>query len=163
MTLRHEIVLSLIEILNADKAGSKRLRISHLDDTGTGTATTEELPILITAARNFARDLNNPARFHSLTFYTSAKMFPGGWELCFSIIAQALPWNLLTFYTSMCPKRARQAFPWCISFAGACVYIAMAQGTRKEFERLGLKIIIVRLSERCRRFSQTRIPAQREA
>lgn len=49
MMMRHKVVLPLAESLNSDDDRSKSLSISHLDDIGLYTATTEKLPVLIRA------------------------------------------------------------------------------------------------------------------
>lgn len=73
--LKHERVLCLVESLNADNAGSKRLRISHADDIALHTVAVEELVILIRAVRNFVKSPDRPACFRQRRFYSSAKMF----------------------------------------------------------------------------------------
>lgn len=75
MTLRHESILALVEGLNGDDVGSNSLGISHLDDIKIYTPTTEELPILNTAARSFVKDSNKLAPFYMTTLYTSEKKF----------------------------------------------------------------------------------------
>lgn len=77
MILRREIVLALVKNLNYDDTASKRLNISHLDDTGLYAATTEQQPILIKAAIIFVKNRNKQALFHALPFYTNAETFVG--------------------------------------------------------------------------------------
>lgn len=74
---RHEGVLPLVESLNADHAGLKRLGISHLHVNSLYTVTAEEIIILIRLVSNFVKNANEPVSFHAPTFCTSAKMFMG--------------------------------------------------------------------------------------
>lgn len=81
MMLTHERVLAfaLVESLNGDDAGLKNLGIYHLVDIGLYTVTTENLPILIRAARNLVKNKpNKRASFNAPTIYINAKTFLGG-------------------------------------------------------------------------------------
>lgn len=97
MILRYFSIIGLVESLIPDDTRSERLRMSHLNDIGLYTATTEELPILITVLRNSLQIPKKPAQFHASTFYTSAKMFLDSRGLCSSITVQAVLRNALRF------------------------------------------------------------------
>lgn len=75
MLLRNERVLALMESLIDDDVRSKRLAISHLNDTELYTVTTKELQILIKAARRFVENPGKPSPFHAPKLCTSSKMF----------------------------------------------------------------------------------------
>lgn len=75
MILSRESTPLVVESITADKAGSKRLRISHLDAVGLCTAIMEKVPILIRTTGMFVKNINKPAPFHETKLCTSANMF----------------------------------------------------------------------------------------
>lgn len=157
MILTHDGVLAPVKSFNSDDVASRTLQISHLDDNKLYTATTEELPILIIQGSKFVKNPNNQVTFHTLTSYSSAKMF---WEEPRAVfldhcIEYAL--DLLSFWTQICLICAQQAFSCWECYSPVCVCTSSTQRTGKEFTNLGLKVVSSRFSETSRSFSRTLI------
>lgn len=158
MIWRQESLISLLKSLNVDGAGWRSLEIPQLDDIGLYTATTEKLPNLIIAASTFVKNQINPAPFHVLTFYASARLILRELRGLFNDHRTDFASELLSFWTLLCPIRSQEAFPFCRCFSAVYICISMTKGTRKELQRFGLKIVSAGLSRTCRSFSRTLIP-----
>lgn len=157
MMLRHKSYFALVVTLKTDDAGSKRLRISHLEDLRLYTETMERLLFLIRAANNFVKNPNMSAPFHAPTFITSKEMVLRelsvvSVEHCTDHTSKFVIFYLLVSHTCTKSISLLQMF----SAVGFCM--GTSQGTRKELEGLGLKIASTALAETFRIFSWTLIP-----
>lgn len=73
--MKGESLLALMHNLNGQDARLKRLAISNLENNESYTVTTEELPALMRASRNFRKNPNNPDPINASTLYTSVRSF----------------------------------------------------------------------------------------
>lgn len=113
---------------------SKYLRISHLDDIEMHKATTEELLILSRAARNFMKNKERPASFHTSALYTDAKMFLGKLRaVLVNHHTNSAP-KFAAFLTQQYPIRVRHEFLSCRASSPVFLCAAMTHCTEKSLD-----------------------------